>query len=536
MLTTMSLELLGTKCCFCIVLVWPPFFLAGRHVVHLTHRFVSLCCGWLSTMVMPPICILHWIMTSTGAQTPFPYPQTMTEQTPLRQKRVAPEANPGIIGLIAACNKNDRFKLLEDESVLPGDLRNSIHPTLRWFDSNGPMRQMLRLASHFLSHDTVLAFFVPLLYGRDLIGIINDAKKTYLSDPLANASEEKRSQYLAGVREALHCLGHSVSFHFLPSAKRVYARSLRDNASPHHVASCCPAFQRKFSCRIEMADWLSNFYSTGEYEAASRCAQFRHDFLFAATLVHEITHAVGILRRGNTREPHIRADCPEAEWGYGWEHFMFGTVINPQDLSGPGTHLLMRKIWVDRKTASETGGKEYCDVPMSYIAQWFRNDTWSIVAKYGPTAVAAPIANFKIRLSDQRGAWVVSSDHPEIEKDLRTLQSQWRNRSLSLSLQIGSPSSPAARSRFAKIFWHLVTKEQLQKNNAPVPLRISIISRAETSPIPKLTQTIRACYKPTKTQTLVGYRPDYSDSCDMSRKRRAEPRDECHRVSKAMKR
>ncbi|KAH6868324.1 hypothetical protein BKA58DRAFT_459023, partial [Alternaria rosae] len=436
----------------------------------------------------------------------------MTEQTPLRQKRVAPEANPGINGLIAACNKNDRFKLLEDESVLPGDLRNSIHPTLRWFDSEGPMRQMLQLASHFLSHDTVLAFFVPLLYGRDLISIVDDARKTYLSDPLAHASEEKRGQYLAGVREALHCLGHSVSFQFLPSAKR-----------------------RKFSCRIEMADWLRNFYSTGEYEAASRCAQFRHDFLFAATLVHEIAHAVGILRRGNTKEPHIRADCPEAEWGYGWEHFMFGAVINPQDLSVPGTHLLMRKIWVDRKTANEIGGKEYCDVPMSYIAQWFRNKTWSIVAKYGPTTVAAPIANFKVRPSDQRGAWVVSSDHPEIEKDLRMLQSHWRNRSLNPSLGVGSSSSPAARSRFVKIFWHVVTTEQLQKNNAPVPLRTSIISRADTGSTPKPTQTIRVCCKPTNTQPLAGCQPNYSDGCDTSRKRPAESRKECCRVSKAMK-
>jgi hypothetical protein len=48
---------------------------------------------------------------------------------------------------------------------------------------------------------------------------------------------------------------------------------------------------------------------------------------------------------------------------------MFGNVINPQDRTRAGTHLLMRKIRADRNKADEAGGKGYTDVPMSYIAQ-----------------------------------------------------------------------------------------------------------------------------------------------------------------------
>jgi hypothetical protein len=493
-------------------------------------------------MVSPAICILHWIMSSTGAQTPIPYPQIMTAGTTLRQKRAAPETSSGINGLIAACNKNDRFKLLEDDSIQPGDLNNPIHPTLHWFDSQGSMRQMLQLASHFLSHDSLLAFFVPLLYGRESTGLLGDASKTYLSDPFEKASKEERGQYLEGVRRALHCLAHSVSFQFQPPASRIYARTVIDTTKRDHAASCCAAFQRKFSCRIEMAEYFQNYYSTGEYDAASRCAQFRHDFLFATTIVHEIVHAVGVLRRGNLSEPHIPADCPEAEWGYGWEHFMFGNIINPQDLTRSGTHLLMRKMWINQETAKEIGGKEYCDVPMSYIAQWFRNKTWDIITRHGPTAIAKPIANFKIQLSNKLGAWVVMSDHAEIKEDLKTLQSKWIDHVADATSRMASLPSPAARSRYPEIYWQLTTTRQLQRSKARVPLRPSARLQADTTREPKLTQYIQACHKPmknlneTKRGSALGRRLHCSISCGTSRKRPAESLDECRRVGRSRKR
>ncbi|RMZ67126.1 ring finger domain-containing [Pyrenophora seminiperda CCB06] len=430
----------------------------------------------------------------------------MAEQTS-RRKRVAPETSPGINGLIATCNKHDRFKLLEDEGVLPGNMNNPIHPLFSWFDSKGPMHQMLQLASHFITHDALLVFFVPLLYGHELTSVNKPTNKTYLSDPLAGVSEQKCKEYIRGVHDALHCLSHSVTFQFQPPAKRVYARTLRSDERPNHTASCFPHFQKRYACRIEMADYFREFYTTGEYAAASRCAQFRHDFLFATTLIHEIVHAIGVMRRGNLNEPHIRADCPETEWGYGWEHFMFGSIINPQDRTKPGTHLLMRKLWADQKMAEEAGGKEYSDVSMSYIAQWFRKETWDIIAKQGPSAITVPIANFKIQSSIYLGAWVVKSDHPEIKRDLITLQSQWQK-------HVPSDHLPSSTGRFrSKIFWRPVTKNQLQRSNVRAPARMSHICKD--------------CSTHISTSLPAVSR--------VSQKRRADSLDECDRPSKVRK-
>ncbi|EDU46399.1 conserved hypothetical protein [Pyrenophora tritici-repentis Pt-1C-BFP] len=124
----------------------------------------------------------------------------MAEQNS-RSKRIAPETCSGINGLIATCNKNDRFKLLEDDSVLPVNLSSPIHPLFNWFDTEGPMRQMLQLASQFIAHDSLLVFFVPLLYGRELTSTINPNNKTHLSDPLADISEQKRNEYICGRSE-----------------------------------------------------------------------------------------------------------------------------------------------------------------------------------------------------------------------------------------------------------------------------------------------------------------------------------------------
>ncbi|USP80648.1 uncharacterized protein yc1106_07922 [Curvularia clavata] len=315
-----------------------------------------------------------------------------------RQKPTASGAKSGINGIIAACNKNDRFKLLEDDSVLPGNLNNPIHPIFTRLDCRGPMQQALRLASHFLAHDTLLSFFVPLLYGREVTGVIDGTFKTYLSNPLNGTSTEKHQAYLSG------------------------------------------------------------------YAAASHCAQFRHDFIFATTIVHEIVHAVGVVRRGNLDEPFVRADCPESEWGYSWENFMFGCIINLQDKPGLGTHLLVRRAWADADLVDEAGGKEYSDVPMSYIAQWFRNETWDIVCEQGPTAIAPPVAHFKIQSSKKFEAWVVQSDQLQMKKDLKLLYARWKEEAKELE-RTSSSLIPLKRRGRAKIIWKPVTTKQLQKNN-----------------------------------------------------------------------
>lgn len=389
----------------------------------------------------------------------------MTTENIDPEKRVAPEVNTGINSLIAAANKNDRLRLLEDE-VLPADLDNFIHPIFCWFECDGPLQQMLRLASNFLEHDTVLEFFVPLLYGCESTNEDSKAKRAHLSDPLVTATPVKRRNLIEGVRQALHCLAHSIEFRFMEPEKRVYARTLTNYATPVHASNCCSIFQKRLTAKIEIADRFLHFYESEDgYATSSRCAQFRHDFLFASTLVHEIIHAVGVMRRGNLIEPCIRADHPDTEWGYAWEHFMFGCVINPQDRTKPGTHLLMRKIWGDPKKADKAGGKEYSDVPMSYVAQWFRKETWATIASEGPSAIELPFAHFKIQSSQKYGAWIVSSDSRAIRRDVAALLQQWKQSSRKV-VATGLPTTTCSR-----IILRHIDSRALQKSNAPTPSR-----------------------------------------------------------------
>lgn len=449
----------------------------------------------------------------------------MTTEDLSPEKRMAPGTSSGINSLIAAANKHDRFHLLEDQNVLPANLDNPIHPIFWWFDCDGPLQQMLRLASHFLTHDTVLTFFVPLLYGRELTTNDGKAQMTYLSDPMASASRAKRDDLIDGVRQALHCLAHSIEFRFMVPEKRVYARTLTNSSSRVHASNCSSVFQRRLTARIEIADRFLHFYKSEEgYAASSRCAQFRHDFLLASTLVHEIVHAVGVMRRGNLIEPRIRAEHPDTEWGYAWEHFMFGCIINPQDRTRPGTHLLMRKVWADTKVAEEAGGKEYSDVSMSYIAQWFRNETWDIIASRGPRAIRLPIVHFKIQSSHKHGAWIVSANSINIRRDILALHQQWRQQSRKLGAN-GLPVSNCSR-----ILLRPQTARALQKSNVPTPSRMYRRPRIASTKTRKLktTQVVTANTKVTVQEA--------DTPANASRKRLVESMTESTTVHKKVKR
>jgi hypothetical protein len=345
--------------------------------------------------------------------------------------RTAPKRHVTINRLIAAANKNDRFKLLEDDSIPASNLDIAIHPVFGRLDCDGPMNQTLRLASHFLAHDSVLAFFVPLVYGRELTSTDNSTRKRYLSNPFTNASDSRRQELLSGVRQALCQMAHIIRYEWYDGPReRVWARTLVDPVQPVHTSSCCSTFQRRNGAMIELNISFQKFYNDKDgYARSSRCAQFRHDFLFASTVVHEMVHAVGVLRRGHTREPFIRPDYFEDEWGWAWEHFMFGCIINPQDRARPGTHILMRKLWAASAIAEAAGGKQYCDVPMSYVAQWFREETWTLIAKRGPTDIFLPVTRFKVQHCDRKTAWLVSTDNPEVAQDVVTYHKQRVHRS-----------------------------------------------------------------------------------------------------------
>ena len=93
--------------------------------------------------------------------------------------------------LVDIANKNDRYNMLDDDSVLPADLINPIHPIFHQIQDIDQLHLGLQLASHFLLHDQLLDFFVPLLYGRVMTDS-NSAKK-YLGGPLLHASKSKQA-------------------------------------------------------------------------------------------------------------------------------------------------------------------------------------------------------------------------------------------------------------------------------------------------------------------------------------------------------
>lgn len=395
-------------------------------------------------------------------------PKMVNQHSHVERADLAP--SPGINSLINAANRGDRFKLLEDDTVLHTNLTNPVHPVFRQLENENKLQLALQLASQFLLHDRLLEFFVPLLFGREMHDV--RSKKTYLYDPLVHEPKAKQTQLLSAVREALQCLADRLEICFVNHKKqRLYARTIANGMTSAPQASCCRAFQRKVSPKIELTDKFLQYYRDANgYANASRCAQYRHDFLFASTLVHEVVHAVGVMRRGNLLEPHYRQDYPETEWGYAWENFMFGSIFNPQDMTKPGTHLLMRKVWADNKVADANGGKEYCDVPMSWVAQWFRNETWTLIAEQGPTSIDAPTTHFKIQVSHKLGAWVVTSYRPDVRKDIADLYERWQKHSRHhLSIE---GSSLDGQQVSQKIYYNTRSQAELQKSNVPVPSRM----------------------------------------------------------------
>lgn len=453
-----------------------------------------------------------------------------------RAKRAGTKPSNDVNTIIKTANKNDRFKLLEDEAVLPANLTNTIHPIFHQLEVNENLHLALQLASHFLLHDKLLEFFVPLLYGHETHDL--RSRKNYLRDPFPLAPEIRKSQLLADTRHALKCLADHTEIQFLAHLDgQTYARTVVGKPVSPVISSCCTKFQNNKAPRIELSDRFLKFYSDKDgYSKTTRCGQFRQDFLFAATLVHEVVHAVGVMRRGNLDESHYCLNYHETEWGYAWENFMFGCIINPQCKARPDTHLLMRKIWADANVAFANGGKEYCSVPMSWIAQWFRTETWNTVAEKGPFAIALPTTHFKVQISPRRGAWYVHAGEDEVREDMLDLEAQWQ-------LQVNRLISKNVVPRYSTNIEYIhCTAAELETSNVPVPTRTSETAR------PALIQALRASMKhhkqaPQSAQdlpllaatgpTVTVHRE--SSPCDMKRKRGAGPDIDEQPTSKAAK-
>jgi hypothetical protein len=325
---------------------------------------------------------------------------------------------PGL--LIAAANKQDRFLLLDDPTIPESDIDVAIHPIFRVsnFINATPqlyenLQQSLRFASMFLQHDSVLEWFVGPLLGLPLLD--SETGKSYLSDPLTGKSPGQRHELIRHVRKAFDCLAHSVHFHFINDKEvKFYARTTLHCFQPVHVPTCTPHFNRTTSVKIEVRKQYWDFFQD-HFTTSSLCERLRVDFSLGVGLVHELCHAIGVMRRGNLVEPHVRlTHIEKPEFGYAWENFMFGGIINPFDRTATRLSFLMRKVWADDSKVYPAGGKEWSAVPMSYVAQWFRNETWTRIAEHGPTAIAQPTFHLKLRCHERNGYTILTDDEQAI--------------------------------------------------------------------------------------------------------------------------
>ncbi|KAF2198187.1 hypothetical protein GQ43DRAFT_422971, partial [Delitschia confertaspora ATCC 74209] len=283
----------------------------------------------------------------------------------------------------------DRYHLCEAPGAPDPNLDNPIHPIFaaQNFKDTSPelyrnLQHSLQFASMFLQTDTMLEWFIRPIFGNPMKD--SSTGRRYLSDP--GRFESKRAGLIRGVRKALRCLAHSIQFEFSEGATW-FACTDSIPVYPDHTDDCPMAFGHKGSIRIRIRGQYKEYLTKKYATTAKYSDNLRLDFHLALTLVHEIGHAVGVMRRGNLKEPCINLDDPvKAEFGQSWESFAFGGIINPFDRTASRICYLTIRPWANNK-ANE---REYTAIPMSWITQWFHKSTWCAIKERGPHAVTPP--------------------------------------------------------------------------------------------------------------------------------------------------
>ncbi|OCL10222.1 hypothetical protein AOQ84DRAFT_375105 [Glonium stellatum] len=324
--------------------------------------------------------------------------------------------------LIAAANTNDRYFLLDEPSIALPNLDNTIHTVFRqpnFGDLNPPtyhrLQPALRLASMFLESDKMLEWFVRLAFGKPLIDSVSG--KTFLSEP--SRCPLQKQQQISEVREALKYMRHCVRFKFVENLD-CFALTQKDISKAFKHPHTCTLYTSVHPTVIQIRDKYRQFFDT-EYATSNLCDKLRFDFSLATTIIHELTHAFGIMCRGDLKEPYHRLDDPQAELGWSWENFALGGIINPFDRTSARISFLMRKVWLSDKAAYAAGGKQWTAVPMAWIGQWFQKSTWAAIAESGPSVVLPPKCALKLRCTGD-GYYTVYADDNAALRDVQRLR------------------------------------------------------------------------------------------------------------------
>ncbi|KAF2503114.1 hypothetical protein BU16DRAFT_533386 [Lophium mytilinum] len=328
--------------------------------------------------------------------------------------------------LIAYANSNDRYRLFNDASVRLPDLEDIIHPVFRRsnfrdvdFSLYQRMRPSLRLASLFLESEAMLEWYIRPAFGTSMRA--SQPQKVFLSEP--KRSRQRTAEMIREIRSILVGLSYCVEFQFVEELK-CFALTCKDTSkeTSYLARFWSPVFTSAHPTTIKLRDSSREFIEC-EYSSSSLCDRLRFDFMFATTILHELTHAFGIMIRGNLREPYYDLADPQAEFGWSWERFALTGVINPFDRTSARVSFLMWKVWLDDDEAYANGGKEWTAVPVQWVSQWFQKSTWDAIAKYGPEAVAPPSCDLKLHCT-RDGIYTVLSDNEEALRDVLELKSE----------------------------------------------------------------------------------------------------------------
>ncbi|KAK8257213.1 hypothetical protein IWZ00DRAFT_558401 [Phyllosticta capitalensis] len=198
--------------------------------------------------------------------------------------------------------------------------------------------------------------------------------------PLLEKTTEYTDEHRQSTREAIDSLSTLVVWKFdtftrdFSYMRTCLPKSTRARAAPLH-----PLFAKTGHKRAPQVLIHEGFKEFAEnlYDEASLEDQLQFSFLFAASIVHELTHCFGGMRRGHTNEEFLHENEPSHEHGFSWEQAVFGGLIMSSNRKLDPTGPLVWHTWADHENRGVSNGYRRMLVPINWIAGWFRTEFWN---------------------------------------------------------------------------------------------------------------------------------------------------------------
>lgn len=322
------------------------------------------------------------------------------------------------------------FRILDDPDLQPIDLTNTIHPIFQsgnWRHTPPNIYQAiapaLRLASRFITERDFIDWWIKAALGNEVTDPATN--RVYLSHCAANHENRQDTRYI------LTLLARYVHFDFMAQATQVnsYERLevpavTRRDDDPNELkfgarGSTFKVWEQLgLTALVMLHGEFYDFFATVGQTTPSAALVQRVQFNLAQTLVHELAHALDLMRFANIEEAYYDLDDYLAERGEAWENFAFRCRIEENDdHPSTGAPPLMSVIprWGMSATqwAYAPAGRWYIAIPMIWINQWFLTETWNKIQREGKSSIRQPYSRLHARrlLNDQGWRLDVKPSH-----------------------------------------------------------------------------------------------------------------------------